>query len=55
MRNAIAKSLRKSVYAQCRAIAHPNPKRVYNRVKKAFLATPRPQRKDFNYQTGTVT
>lgn len=55
MRDANAKAIRRKVYEECQKIAHPHPKMIYQRVKKAFLATPRPLRNRFNPATGTVS
>jgi len=34
------KQIKKSVYEYCKRIDHPDPQRVYRRVKKAYLSTP---------------
>lgn len=52
MRGTVAKSLRKTVYLECAKIAHAFPSRVLRRVKKAYMETPRPRRKNFNPRIG---
>jgi len=54
MNAAKAKQIKYSVYEYCKTIAHPNPKMVYRRVKKAYLATPDNLKHKFDVRTGTV-
>lgn len=54
MNQSKAKSIRAQVYRNCQQTRHPFPRRVYQKVKKLYLATPWNLRHQFNVRTGGV-